>query len=486
MPTDVEANHQQTLLDATREPAAASWQDDHRRLRHLPRAVQFVIAATAILGVTMAFVGHLVSSRIEHASAASAGEAAALYMEAFLEPYVQELAHSDSLSPESIAQIRRLMSSTSLKQHIVSIKIWGADGHVLYSTDPTEQLKHYHKTEIAQALRGEIVTSLSRLDDEDNTYERSLQVPLYETYAPLRQFDSGNVLAVGEFFERKHEISALQQEVWLVIGAATLGMIVLLFFIVRRGDLIIDRQQIALRRQMQEQEQLYHQNVALQEKITVANHEFSRVGELILRRLGADLHDGPAQLLTLILLRLDELGELQERHRQSHPHDDSDALETIRSAAQDALSEVRNLSQGLALPEINDLTLSEELRLVARRHEQRTNTLVHLSLEQLPEQLPPLYKICIYRFAEEALNNAFRHAAGKDQRLSASYRDGTLEVAVEDNGPGFTSLEPTPIGRGRSRLGLVGMRYRVESLGGLFKVESAPGQGTRVSALFRL
>ncbi|MCY1270366.1 hypothetical protein D9M68_252770 [compost metagenome] len=471
-------------LDKSPNAPRSFWCRAIDRLRKQSRSTQFVIAATLILGMTMSFVGQLVSTRIEHAAAASAGEAAALYMEAFLEPYVQELAYDNELSPASSHAIDRLHESTSLGKHIVSVKIWSTDATLLYSNDKSVEHRVFPHEEIAQAMRGEIVTRLTPLDREENNFERGLNEALYETYAPLRQFDTDRILAVGEFYERKHEIETLQQEVWMVIVAATLAMLVLLFYIVRRGDLIIDHQQTALRRQMQEQEQLHRQNATLQNRISAANQEFARISELILRRLGADLHDGPAQLLTLILLRLDELAELQEHYRQTVGELDSDALETIRSAAQDALREIRNLSSGLALPEITELTLAEVLTLAAQRHEQRTQSRVAVQLGELPDELPPLHKVALYRFVEEALNNAFRHADAQGQRLSASHVDGLLEVTVEDRGTGFTPETGVPAGRGRSPLGLVGMRYRIESLGGTFQISSQPGNGTRVSVQF--
>ncbi|MBM7060619.1 sensor histidine kinase [Pseudomonas sp. UL073] len=434
----------------------------------------------------MAFVGHLVGTRIEHAAAASAGEAAALYMEAFLEPYVQELATDNELSPASVHGIDRLHNSTSLSKHIVSVKIWSADARILYSNDKSQLNQTFPHEEVARAMRGEIVTRLTPLGDDENHFEEDFDQPLYETYAPLRQFDTDRVLAVGEFYEQKHEIETLQQEVWAVISAATLAMLLLLFYIVRRGDLIIDRQQVALRKQMQEQEQLHRQNASLQQKITAANHEFARIGELTQRRLGADLHDGPAQLLTLILLRLDELSEWRPQPQPAAELDGDDALETIRGAAKDALRQVRNLSSGLALPELNDLSLTDELILAAHRHQQRTQSQVLLDIADLPEQMPPLHKIALYRFVEESLNNAFRHADGQGQRVSARCSNGLLTVEVCDSGPGFDPDTPINGTRGRSPLGLAGMRYRIESLGGSFKVDSSPGKGTRVSVQFEV
>ncbi len=484
--TLVEPTGRPVPLQAASRDAPARWRRFLTGVATLSRSTHFVIAATLILGLTMTFVGNLVSQQIKLAAAKSAGEGAAIYMEAYLDEYVQELATSRTLSESSRRAIDKLLTDTSLNQHIVSVKIWLPDGSMAYSTSKRAEYRHVPSQAIDQAMRGEIVTRLSTLEHEDDDYARSLRLPLYETYVPLREFGSGRILAVGEFYEMEHQIDSIHQAVWATIGAATLAMLALLFFIVRRGDRIIERQQIALRRQMQEQDQLHRQNAQLQRRINTASHEFATVNELTHRRLGADLHDGPAQLLTLILLRLDELARLRDRIHEDGASPTSDALETIRSAAQESLREIRNISRGLALPEINALSLEEELRLVTQRHEQRTETKVQLTLGDLPGTVSLPYKICIYRLVQEALNNAFRHAGGKGQQVGADYRDGVLEIRIEDGGEGIGEAALQGQGRGRSRLGLVGMRYRVESLGGLFGIESAPGQGTRIRAQFNM
>ncbi|WP_137817817.1 sensor histidine kinase [Pseudomonas sp. 2FG] len=467
------------------------WQRACAPLGRLSRSAQFAIAASIILGLTMAFVGNLVSKSIERSAVQAAAEAGALYMATFLEPYVQELSTAQRLSAETAQAIDHLMSSPSLNTHIRSVKIWNPDGTVIYSTNKTVVNKTFPASdEIIHALAGNTVTEWGELVDEENAYERSLGIPLYEIYAPLREFGSGRIVAVGEFYETagvlQREIDRIRRDVWTIVGAATLAMLTLLFCIVRRADRIIERQQVTLKNQMREQAQLLSQNLSLQRKITTANQEFSRINELTLRRLGADLHDGPAQLLTLILVRLDELDILQDRYRQNGGQLDGDALETLRNAAQDALREIRDISRGLALPEINGMTLRQELELVVLRHEQRTETKVNLSCGSLPESLPLPHKICLYRFVQEALNNAYHHAGGIGQAVHATYDGGVLEVQITDAGQGITAECLAAANQGRTRLGLAGMRYRVESLGGVFRIESTPNVGTQVIAQLQL
>lgn len=476
----------QTLVESdagqTSSGAVPGRQGPRAKLRHLSRSTQFVICATIILGLTMTFVGNLVSQSIEDATVQTAAEAGARYMEHFLEPFVQGLTTAKELPDGTIQTIDHLLSSTSLSTHIVSVKIWLPDGTIVYSTDKSAVQKHFPTEEISQALTGKIYTELDNeledntADDTEDAFERSLNIPLYEIFAPLREAGTGKIIAVGEFYETaqalQREINDVRKKVWAIVGTATMAMLLLLFFIVRRDDKII-------KQQMDEQTRLHSNNAALQHKVTTANREFSRINELTLRRIGADLHDGPAQLLSLILLRLEELEDSQGAS-------DGEVLEMIRRAGEDALNEVREISLGLALPEVNDLTLHDALVLLAQRHEERTETRVELELDTLPGDVPIALKICIYRFAQEALNNAYIHAGGKGQKLSASHSEGLLEVQVEDAGVGISTEKPSVPDRGRTHLGLVGMRYRVESLGGIFIIESAPHAGTKARAQFKI
>jgi len=88
-------------------------------------------------------------------------------------------------------------------------------------------------------------------------------------------------------------------------------------------------------------------------------------------------------------------------------------------------------------------------------------------------------KTCLYRFAQEGLNNAYRHAGGAGQALRASKDRDAIEIKVSDRGPG-TMVAETFAGTGSQ--GLSGLKLRVESLGGTFWLQSSPGQGTTLSA----
>jgi signal transduction histidine kinase len=134
----------------------------------------------------------------------------------------------------------------------------------------------------------------------------------------------------------------------------------------------------------------------------------------------------------------------------------------------------------LAPPHLDNLPLRKVFELAIRQHEQRTGTAVNATIGALPAWTPSLLKVCIYRFVQEGLNNAYRHAAGAGQAVHVVGSGDALTVEVADSGPGFSSSSS---GDG---LGLAGLRDRVESLGGKFSLETELGSGTRLRASFQV
>lgn len=229
----------------------------------------------------------------------------------------------------------------------------------------------------------------------------------------------------------------------------------------------------------EERGQLIEQNEELRRQIDESQRRWVEINDMVLRRVGVELHDGPAQLISFALLRLDGLRPDETTSNGSASLGD---LERIRGALQEALAEIRSMAAGLTLPELSCVSPADVLRLAVRNHQRRTATSVACNVEGLPPQVPATIKSCLYRFAQEALNNAYRHADGRGQALRARYSANTIQIEVEDAGPGF---EPeSKIGGGR--LGLLGMCERVTSLGGTLEIDSRPGQGTRLTVRFKV
>ena len=213
-----------------------------------------------------------------------------------------------------------------------------------------------------------------------------------------------------------------------------------------------------------------------------ASRRSTELNEQFLRRVGSDLHDGPAQLIALASLRLDAIRQLVSAIPQI-PASKSEDLDIVQNALDDALAEIRNISSGLVLPELDGLTLTEIFTKAASTHEQRTHTSPDLNLGALPTHIGKSTQICLYRLVQEGLNNAERHAPGASCSISAHCTGNTIEVEVSDTGSGF---ETEAVATSSSGLGLPGLRERIESIGGQFEIRSAIGQGTQLIARFSI
>src|SRR5664279_332406 len=91
----------------------------------------------------------------------------------------------------------------------------------------------------------------------------------------------------------------------------------------------------------------------------------------------------------------------------------------------------------MGLPELKGLSLKQSLERVIRTHEHRTGTNVLFMFEGTAKTVSQITKIISYRLVQEALNNSFRHAGGKDQRVRVVLNGNDLFIEVSDHGPGF-------------------------------------------------
>ncbi len=140
--------------------------------------------------------------------------------------------------------------------------------------------------------------------------------------------------------------------------------------------------------------------------------------------------------------------------------------------------EIRELSAGLTLAKLEEMSPLAVLKEIVGTHERRTETTVTLTVDSIPEDLPLPLKISVFRFVQEALNNAYRHGGGIDQKVTCGFDNRQLELEVSDGGPGF---EPETSAGENGGLGLIGLRERIESLGATLEIKSKPGEGTHLT-----
>jgi signal transduction histidine kinase len=205
---------------------------------------------------------------------------------------------------------------------------------------------------------------------------------------------------------------------------------------------------------------------------------------VFLRRISADLHDGPGQDMGLALMQFESVGS----HCMVCPDkthgllSNSEEFKTIRTAMQSALADLRAISAGLQLPEIDKLSPCEIAARAIRDYERKTGATVTLDSKSGTEPMSLSVKITLYRLLQEALTNGFRHAGGSGQHIEVRAEENRLRVQVSDRGEGF---DPG-VAATEGHMGLAGMRERIEILGGSFDLQSRPGQGTHIRVVLPL
>jgi signal transduction histidine kinase len=462
-------------------------QQAHRRLfaglrQHWTLSAQFLLASLIISIGGMLVIGLLVSRQIEDGVLNRTASITALYVDSVVAPRLQALAEQPRLDDAQVKTLTWLLTSTPLADRIVTYKVWSLQGDVLYSPEPQLIGQHFPiDTGLAQAMHGTVSVDMSDLSEPENVAERQRWKRLVEVYVPVRDGARQRVIAVTEFYQLPDEIdgaiTAALWRTWAIVAGTTLVMYVLLAGIVRRGSNTIVQQQRALREKVLELSQLLAQNQRLHERVRQAANRTTALNEQSLRRIGADLHDGPAQALALALLRLDTVAP-----SEGEPSRQSEALAVVQKAVKEAMGEVRAIATGLRLPELQPLSLTEVAERAVQAHERRSGTPVELHLDGLPEQAPLAVKIALLRSLQETLSNATRHGGGIDVRAHVRVEADRLYLTVSDAGPGFDWTVVDAEGR----LGLAGVRERAELLGGDFHIDTAPARGAVVQMYWPL
>ena len=435
---------------------------------------QFMLAGGTVMLVAMIAVGSWVSHRIEQAAVQNFAITAANYVESFISPVTQDLADGTELSEPAQQAMVEIFSGKALSERIVSYKIWKKGGLVVHASDQSLVGQNFEPSDdLRAAWRGEVSASFEDLNDPEDASEASLGVPLLEVYSPIHEVFSGEIIAVAEFYERADalqiELSDAQRTSWMVVGSAFALSGLLLIGIVRAGGRTIEAQRAELRTQLAASEKLAIQNDTLRKRAITANQRATAQTEQTIRRVGSDLHDGPAQHLSFAALRLDSaLGR----------DGSSGVRNEIRSSLDKALEEIRAISRGLALPELEELDVAGLVRRAVTERETQSGLSVELRFEGAePKALSYAEKLCIYRFLQEGLSNAFRHGKVENAVVTVIGALECVKIRIEDAGVGFDVHDPVPLDESGGQ-GLIGLRDRAESIGGTLNIESGIGAGT--------
>jgi signal transduction histidine kinase len=431
--------------------------------------------------IAAAIAGWFVTDLVVKGAVESRAGATALLMRSLVEPVTQDLATTGMLSKDAISRLDGRLSDPAFRERFPFLEIWSLDGVAAYSTTPALIGQKFHASASrTAAAAGEVAAEFSNLHADEHTM-RGIGTSYLEVYAPIRESGTGRIIGVAEIHEHtnvlERDLASLKANTWALVGLVTSLIMLGLFSIVNRGSRLIEAQTETLRRQVFEVEASAHEIRRLQERSRRASLQLAELNESFLRRLGADLHDGPAQMLGFAALKMEEVRRARSTAARAK------AVDIVEGVLQEAVREVRTIARGLLLPEIADLSLPAVVERAVDAHRNRTGTEVAIAREgAFDVEAPAAIKACAFRFVQEGLQNAFRHAAAAEQTVRFRIVDGrSLFLSVLDRG-----AQPACAKDPAGGLGLHGLRQRVESLGGTFITRPRRCGGTRLDMIINL
>lgn len=435
----------------------------------LSLAWQFAIAGVVVLILGMLVIGLWVTTNIERSFVQSRADSTALFVDSIISPLAQELSTASKLTNDNEKALLDAINDGPLAARVFSFKIWTRDATVAFSSDPLLIGRRFElRSPLRVALSGDVSSEFDPLEGEEHLVEKESGYAFLEVYSPIRNSRTGEIIGAAEFYEPASvflsDLNKLRMFSWLVVASVTAGMLALLFVIVARGSAEIERQRKKLNDQVSELSLLLQSNSLLRERVDQAAHQTVTLNERYLRRISSDLHDGPTQLLSFVVMRLEAI-------RKGKGRGDDEML--VMRSVTDAIGEIRAICRGLQLPELEHLSVKEVALRAVQAHELYSGAKIHTDIRDV-EAKSHGAKICVYRFLQEVLSNASRHSAATQISVSVRMDENSMVVQVEDNGVGFTQNSHS------EGLGLAGLRERAASLGGNLEIHSSPVNGTVV------
>jgi len=221
-------------------------------------------------------------------------------------------------------------------------------------------------------------------------------------------------------------------------------------------------------RYLQDKEQMksLYQRELLQSQLEIQNQTLQQVGN--------DLHDNVGQLLTVVIMRLNDLeDDVGEPAKQEEVQQTRELVQTI-------IADVRALSKTLDHDTVRRFGLLPSLTLELERIQRTKRIHAELITHGEPYPLGEQTEIVLLRMTQESLNNALKHAQAKHVRVAVDFRADSFLLTISDDGRGFSVTEATARQLDESGAGLSNLYRRAGLLGGTCIITSTPGAGTQV------
>jgi signal transduction histidine kinase len=233
----------------------------------------------------------------------------------------------------------------------------------------------------------------------------------------------------------------------------------------------------SLRKSEQHQNRLLEQSHRMQEQLRNLSRQVLRAQEEERKRISRELHDVIAQTLTGINIRLATLKREAGRNLRGFDRN----LTLTQRLVEKSVNLVHEFARELRPAVLDDLGLIAALHSFTKRFTAQTGIHVHLTAFAGLEQLENSRRTVLFRVAQEALTNVASHAQASRVEVSFQKLPHGVGMKIKDDGKSFSVNRTLLAGNGK-RLGLLGMRERLEMVGGSFEIESSPGKGTTIIA----
>ena len=233
----------------------------------------------------------------------------------------------------------------------------------------------------------------------------------------------------------------------------------------------------SLRKSEQHYSQLLEQSRHMQEQLRLLSRQLLSAQEEERKKISRELHDVIAQTLTSINVRLTNLKKEAALNTRGLER----SIARTQKLVEQSVDIVHRFARELRPTVLDDIGLIPALHTFMKSFREQTGIRVSLSAFAGVEQVNGDKRTVLYRVAQEALTNVARHAQATEAEVMIQRRNGTISMKVKDNGKGFQEERVLHPKKGE-RLGLLGMRERLEMVGGSFVVKSILGKGTTVLA----
>jgi len=190
------------------------------------------------------------------------------------------------------------------------------------------------------------------------------------------------------------------------------------------------------------------------------------------RRVSRELHDQICQQLASLAIEIGSLAIDLPVSGSVHTR-----LKALQSRVVKASEETRHIAYELHPSVLDDLGLVASLQDLGKEFSKQTKIGVKFTHDALPASMPREIGSCLYRVAQESLQNVIKHANAKHVTMAVNVRKGSLVLTISDDGSGF---DPQSV-KGRGGLGLIGMEERASLVDGKLSIAAQPRRGTRIA-----